>query len=99
MSLVQRHKRNMSGDLKPVDGGNQIVEPLLPAAIYKVGQEVRLTKNVYDGGEDHHPPGYLAYAGETLVVRKVTNGTLISVSHEGIIDRSFKLYDGEFEAI
>lgn len=58
---------------------------------YQVGQRVRLLKDIWDDGQDHHPACYLAHKGELLIVRKVERGrTLpVSVSHEDITDRSF----------
>lgn len=61
-----------------------------------VGDRVVLTKDIWDDGADHHPPGYLARAGEVLVVRE-DNMTSICVSHEHRTDASFRIYEGEYE--
>lgn len=60
--------------------------------------KVLLTKDIWDDGEDHHPPGYIAYAGEVLSIRSIRNNGSLSVYHDGN-DGSFVIYDGEFELI
>lgn len=61
-----------------------------------VGGRVRLLKSIYDDGEDHHPPGYLAYHGEVLVVKAI-RGDVLAVAHEGN-PGAFSIYPGEYEA-
>lgn len=66
-----------------------------------VGDKLWLTTDIYDDGSDnHHPPGYVARRGETVVVRKISRGWeggwRIHASHEHITDRTFLLYPGEF---
>ena len=61
----------------------------------EVGGRVRLLKSIFDDGEDHHPPCWLASAGEVLVVREVRQSSL-AVSHEDVVDSSFTVYAGEF---
>jgi len=63
----------------------------------KAGDKIKLTTSIFDDGEDHHPPGFLALHGETLVVREVCSGHL-AVSHETVTDRSFRVYPGEYVA-
>lgn len=48
-----------------------------------VGDVLILTADIYDDGEDHHPPGYIARRGERVVVRKVLEGgrRRLAVSH------------------
>lgn len=64
----------------------------------QIGDRVRLTKSIWDDGEDHHPPGWLAMAGEVLIVRhqKSSKGR-IAVSHEDVKDSSFWISCDEFE--
>lgn len=62
-----------------------------------VGGRVRLLKSIYDDGEEHHPPAWLAMKGEILVVRKVHESGALAVSHENVTDRAFALYPGEYE--
>ena len=64
-----------------------------------VGDRVRPTKAIWDHGEDHHPPGWLAMAGEVLVVRKVGNaGTgRLAVSHEDVTDNAFWISLDEYD--
>jgi len=60
-----------------------------------VGSRVKLLKSIYDDGEDHHPPGYLAYHGEVLIVKEV-RGDVLAVAHEGN-PGAFTIYPGEYE--
>ena len=60
-----------------------------------VGDSVRLTKGIWDDGEDHHPPGWLAQSGEVLIVKGIL-GCGLAVAHEGN-PGSFLVYHGEFE--
>ncbi len=65
-----------------------------------VGDRVRLTKAIYDHGEDHHPPGWLAMADEVLVVRHLgSNGGTgaVAVSHEDVTDNAFWISRDEYE--
>lgn len=68
---------------------------------YTVGQQVRLLKDIWDDGQDHHPPGYLALRGELLIVRKIDTGAELPfcVSHESVLDRSFRVGADEISAI
>lgn len=60
---------------------------------YELGQKVKLLKDVWDDGQDHHPPGYLARKGEILIVRALDRGHEfpVCVSHEEVTDRSFRV--------
>lgn len=60
-----------------------------------VGSRVKLLKSIYDGGEDHHPHGWLAQAGEVLIVKEVREDSL-AVAHEGN-PGAFSIYPGEYE--
>ena len=60
--------------------------------------KVELTKDIFDNGDDHHPPGYLARKGEIVVVREIKEDKVI-VSHEHIKDCAFIVYKGEFENV
>lgn len=77
---------------------NQPRENDQPAASagYALGDKVRLLSDIWDDGEDHHPPGYLAMKGEVLVVRTVKPNFLY-ISHEHITDRSFQVNMDEIE--
>jgi hypothetical protein len=59
-----------------------------------VPSRVRLLKDIYDDGQDHHPPGYIARKGEVVEVRELR---ALAVAHEGITDQSFVIRTGEFE--
>jgi len=56
---------------------------------------VRLLSSIYDDGEDHHPPGYLAHHGEVLIVKEV-RGDVLAVAHEGN-PGAFTICPGEYE--
>lgn len=59
-----------------------------------VGDRIRLLSSIYDDGADHHPPGYLAYHGEALIVKEV-RGDVLAVAHEGN-PGAFTIYPGEY---
>lgn len=60
-----------------------------------VGARVKLLKSIYDDGADHHPPGWLAQAGEVLIVKAV-RGDVLAVAHEGN-PGAFSICPGEYE--
>ena len=60
-----------------------------------VGGRVRLLKSIYDDGEDHHPPGWIADAGDVLNVKEV-RGDVLAVAHDGN-PGAFLVYPGEYE--
>lgn len=67
---------------------------------YALGDKVRLLKDIWDDGEDHHPPCYLAYKDEVLIVRRgqtTTSGVTIVVSHEHRTDNGFVVTVNEVE--
>lgn len=73
---------------------------VLSTAELCVGGRVRLLKDILDDGEDHHPPGFIAIAGEVLIIRRVHDTGArrsISVSREHGNDNSFTVYAGEYE--
>jgi hypothetical protein len=69
----------------------------LAVKLAAAGDRVRLVKDIYDDGEDHHPPGYCARRDEIVIVR-VVREKAIAVSHESVTDSAFVIYPGEFEA-
>lgn len=68
----------------------------------QVGDKLKVTAGVYDDGEDHHPPGYIALPGDVVFVRDISHGgkggERIYVSHEGVTDKMFLIYRHEFVA-
>ena len=66
-----------------------------------VGDRLRLTSDIHDDGQDHHPPGYIAYIGDIVVVREIAHGgkggERIHVSHQDVTDKAFLVYPHEFE--
>ncbi len=61
-----------------------------------VGDQVKLLKSIYDDGEDHHPPCWIAQAGDVLIVKEVRGGVL-AVAHDGN-PGAFTIYPGEYVA-
>lgn len=65
-----------------------------------VGDIVILTKNIYDYGDDHHPPGYIALVCDEVIVREILSTnieTVITVSHKHIYNNSFVIKSSEFK--
>jgi len=68
-----------------------ILESVLhPKPVYTIGDKVKLLNDIWDDGEDHHPPGYLAYKGDVLVVRATTEFGL-NISHEHVTNNAFRV--------
>lgn len=65
------------------------------------GSKIRLLTSIFDDGEDHRPPGWLAMKGEVLVVRRIIGGATeqIAVSHEDVTDSAFCICRGEYEPL
>lgn len=65
----------------------------------KTGDKLKLTKDIWDDGEDHHPPGYVGRNGDIVIIKEVFKSS-ITVHHEHITDGScFIVYDGEYTII
>lgn len=62
------------------------------------GCKVRLTKDIYDDGEDHHPPGYIAWLDEVVIVKEVYGSGRIVVAHEGNTG-GFFVYPNEYKVV
>jgi hypothetical protein len=69
------------------------------AVTLNIGDRVKLTRSIYDRGEDHHPPRWLADKGEVLVVRSIVGDAAgqITVSHEDVTDSAFWIFCAEYE--
>lgn len=54
----------------------------------KVGDAVIMKQDLYEGPDDHHPGGYLAFAGERLIIREIRDhgSWPLKVSHEDRTD-------------
>lgn len=63
----------------------------------EVGSKVQLIKDIYDDGEDHHPPGYIGYAGEIVEIKQVHKDRLV-VRHTGN-PGGFIIYENEWQCI
>lgn len=57
---------------------------------------VTIVNSVYDHGEDHHPPGYLAMCGDVLNVKKNCDCGVLEVSHTEETE-SFLIYPNEYK--
>lgn len=64
---------------------------------FKIGDPVILTKSIYDDGEDHHPPGYIACIGEKVYIKEIY-GTTLEVAHE-YDPGSFIISEGEYKQV
>jgi len=64
---------------------------------YEVGKFVRLTKSIYDDGEDHHPPSLIAQKGDLVKIKEIRSYGVMAVHHEDVTDgRAFMVYSGEY---
>lgn len=59
-------------------------------------ERIQLTCAIYDDGEDHHPPGWLAQAGEILFVVKRYDSGKLAVTHDPESGQSFSVYPNEY---
>jgi len=66
---------------------------------FHVGQRVRLTRDIYEEGEDV-PPGYCGYRGDEVVIKRISDMTVwpYSVAHDGA-DGSFGVQKCEITAL
>lgn len=60
----------------------------------RIGDKVKVNVTLKDDGEDHHPPCYIAYKGDIVIVKQIL-GTSLRVTHEGN-PGYFILRDGEY---
>jgi hypothetical protein len=74
---------------------SRLSQPFSEAAM-NVGDKLIIAKDIFDDGEDHHPPGYCARAGDEVIVRYI-NATCLAVSHEGVVDSTFAIYPDEYK--
>lgn len=75
----------------------------MPDSVY-VGERGRLLVDIYDDGEDHHPPGFIGLKGQVVVVREIRqslSGSKVRyiVSHPEVTDNGFLVYPHEIELI
>jgi len=61
-------------------------------------QRVRFTQDLFDDGQDHHPPGYVAREGEEGIVLRVYASGSIDVECSSP-QRFLRVNPGEFEVI
>lgn len=62
----------------------------------RIGDKVKVLNSIYDDGEDHHPPGWIAFEGEVLMIKQI-HGDVLAVAHEEN-PGAFMLYPGEYVA-
>ena len=79
----------------PFNPGSMITGCIRCFAVNSMSCFVQLIKSIYDYGEDHHPPGYIAQAGDIVIVKE-NRGTVLVVTHEGN-PGAFLIYPGEYE--
>ena len=76
-----------------------LLESILhPEPAYAIGDKVKLLNDIWDDGEEHHPQGYLAYKGDALIVRSLSEFGL-NISHEHITDNTFSVALKEVEKV
>lgn len=64
----------------------------------KKGDKIRIIKGIYDDGEDHHPPQWLAQAGDVVeVIESFPRKTLVTFGED--LRGSFWVITDEFEVI
>ena len=67
---------NVMNDDKPAGAASGLSDVLC-------ADQVRVVKGVWDDGEDHHPPGWLAQTGDILDVCRVYDSGKMLVSVPG----------------
>jgi hypothetical protein len=60
-------------------------------------QEVYIVKDIWDDGEDHHPPGYFAKEGDKVIIHESKYGSY-TVAHIGNSGR-FRVNPGEISKV
>ncbi len=60
------------------------------------GDRVRITRGIYDDGQDHHPPGFIAVEGDIVTIIDKNNGGLL-VNHSPHAKHGFYVYGSEVE--
>jgi hypothetical protein len=58
----------------------------------KIGDKVRLRKDIYEPADEYAPAGYIAKKVDVLIVRKVNQERehwSVQVSHESVTNNSF----------
>ncbi len=63
----------------------------------RVGDIIRLTKDIHWDGEDCHPPGYIAKKGDIMQVRKLRGFDVIA-AHTPLTQAMF-IEQGEYEFV
>lgn len=61
----------------------------------QIGDTVILKSSIWDDGEDHHPPGWIAFKNESVVVKKILNDGSLIVAHVGN-PGGFRIYQEEY---
>ena len=55
-----------------------------------------LTTSIYDDGEDHHPPGFIARLGDVVYTLSASNTNHVTVSHTPNSLNGFNIARDEF---
>lgn len=75
-----------------------MTEKAVNKSIISIGDRVKLLKSIWDDGEDHHPPRFLAAMGQVVVVKAVDADLSLAVAHEDVTDnQSFAIYKDEYK--
>ena len=65
----------------------------------KIGDRIRLKKDIYEPTDDYAMGGYLALKGEILIVRGLREKGTLAVSHENTTNCAFLCFDEEYEVV
>ena len=64
----------------------------------RIGDKIKVLKDIESDGEECHPPGNLARTGEILTVKKL-RGFNVYASHDPMSIKSILVFDGEYEIL
>lgn len=68
--------------------------------IISIGDRVKLLQSIWDDGEDHQPPRFLASMGQEVVVKAVDADLSLAVAHEDVTDHQcFAIYKDEYKLV
>ena len=69
--------------------------------MFKVGDRVRILKNIIEGPDEDHPTLQYAAKGDLLIVRDIARSPVYPyrVSHEDVLDSTFRVSEEEIELV
>jgi hypothetical protein len=72
-------------------------QPIVPRPP-RIGDTIRITKDIYWDGEDCHPPGFIAYKGDTMYVKRL-RGFNVMASHSVMESQTILVQQEEYEIV